>query len=396
MINYDEFVGAEATERNNRFQNGTYTEEDVTAYTHIVRILPYSGENETTRTNVRIPKENPFEVGTIGHAIYAILAYADWGNNDKWYLDAGSISRFYQDSTGYILSDIDGYRITDKEYSQEEARVKVDDFFADYMENEEPETLIYSLEADGEKCSVLSLLRQLEKMYKAIIVFDSVNHTIGVRNPKTWQEYKGYQIRYGKNLESVKRTTNNKIVNRLYLKGNGFDLDLGLATNGESNGVKYIDASDWYYETEEEKSKYRIQSTEIRTNTDIHLDPTNAESINKSHRMLLYWGLEQMAETCKPRYTYQCKAVDLRQLPEYSHEEFGLGDMAMVIDNLVGSNTLLRIVRHEYEVFKPYEGSIEIGYLKDELKYKLSNVIKTVRFINNRFASTGDLTNKIN
>ena len=112
--------------------------------------------------------------------------------------------------------------------------------------------------------------------------------------------------------------------------------------------------------------------------------------------MLLYWGLEQMAETCKPRHTYQCRAVDLRQLPEYSHEEFGLGDMAMVIDNLVGSNTLLRIVRHEYEVFKPYEGSIEIGYLKDELKYKLSNVIKTVRFINNRFASTGDLTNKTN
>ena len=390
IINYDEFVGDESDDRNERFKNGTYTDDDVTAYTHIVRILPYSGENETIRNNVRIPQYNPFEVGTIGHSIFAILAYADWGENDKWYIDAGSINRFYKDSTGYILADQDGYRIIDNQYDSEDSYVKVDKFTGDYFEGEQPEELIYPLEAEGEKCSVLSLLRQVEKTYRAIIVFDSLNHTIGVRNPKIWKPYKGYQIRYGKNLESVKRTTNNKIVNILYVKGNGFDLDLAQATNGAMTG-KCIKAEDWYYETEEEKQKYHIQSTEIVTNTDIHFDETDPA---KSHRMLLNWGLEQLAEKCKPRYTYQCKSIDLRPLPEYSHEEFELGDMAMIIDSLVGTNTTQRIVRHQYKVFKPYEGTVEIGYLKDELKYKLSNVIKTISFINNRFSSNGDLTNK--
>lgn len=391
MINYDEFVGDEANARNQRFKNGTYTDEDVQLYGGIVRVLPYLGEGEEIRKNVRIPQDNPFEVGTIGHSLYAILAYADWGDNDKWYIDAGSINLLFEDSKKQILADEDGYRISDNTYSSD-SYVDVDEFTGTYEEGTEP--LIYALEAQGEKSSVLSLLRQIEKTYKALIIFDSVNHTIGVRNPKTWKEYKGYQIRYSKNLESVKRTTNNKIINKIYLKGNGFDLDYGRATTGVANNIKYIEAKDWFYETEEEKQKYRIQSTEIKTNSDIYLDSTNEESINKSHRMLLYWGLEQLAETCKERFTYQCRAIDLRTLPDYSHEELSLGDMAMVVDDLVGSDTLLRIVRHEYEVFSPYEGVIDIGYLKDELKYKLSNAIKTVKFINSRFSSNGDLTNK--
>lgn len=69
-----------------------------------------------------------------------------------------------------------------------------------------------------------------------------------------------------------------------------------------------------------------------------------------------------MAILCRPRHQYTVKIADLRTLPEYSHENFSVGDMADVIDpDVAADSPRVRILRHKYNLFQPWDCEIELG-----------------------------------
>lgn len=210
---------------------------------------------------------------------------------------------------------------------------------------------------ETEKESLLANIQKVQEIWGGYLVWDSINKTVSLRAEDTWQNYTGFQVRYAKNMKSITRTANHDIVTRLYPFGEN-DLDIA-SVNG---GVKYL----------ENYSYTSNVYVGIYQNQDI-ADPQELKDK----------ATEVLAKICKPRYTYRVRLVDLRTLPEYSHEDFALGDMADVIDEDLEINVRARIVRHKYNVFQPWQCELEIGEPEDRLVARLAESWKTADFVKN-------------
>ena len=96
---------------------------------------------------------------------------------------------------------------------------------------------------------------------------------------------------------------------------------------------------------------------------------------------------------CRPRYLYRVQMVNLRTIPEYSHEDFELGDMVDIIDPSVAPDSPRpRLIKHRYNIFKPWDCELEIGDPEERLIEKLSAGFKTTTFIENKFNGNGDFS----
>ena len=163
---------------------------------------------------------------------------------------------------------------------------------------------IHDLEA--EKISRLQLIKQIQETWGGYLVWDSVNKVVHLRNGELWQNYNGFQIRYAKNMKHINRTQSNKIITKLYCFGKD-DLDIA-SVNG---GLKYV--TDYSYTNNDYIGIY--------SNPDIE----DAEELKQV-------AIDELSLNSRPRYNYNVKVVDLRVLPEYSHEDFTLGDMVDIIN----------------------------------------------------------------
>ncbi len=208
---------------------------------------------------------------------------------------------------------------------------------------------------ETEKESLLANIKKVQEIWGGYIVWDSLNKTVSFRAEATWQNCTGFQVRYAKNLKSITRTANYDIITRLYPFGEN-DLDIS-SVNG---GVKYID--DFSYTTNVYVGVY--QNQEI----------TGAQELKDK-------AIEVLSKICKPCYTYRVNTVDLRLLPEYSHENFALGDMVEVIDEELGIDVEVRIVRYKYNIFKPWQCELEIGEPEERLAEKLRASFDVAGFI---------------
>jgi hypothetical protein len=203
---------------------------------------------------------------------------------------------------------------------------------------------------ETEKLNVLENITKIQELWGGHLVWDSINHTVSLRADDTWRNYTGFGIWYRKNLKSITRTQSNRIITRLYVYG-ADDLNIAAVNDGK----EYL----------EDYSYTARRYTAIISNPDI-ADATQLKA----------WGIKEFANLSKPRYSYLVKAVDLRTLEEYSHETFSLGDMADVYDADVGAYERIRIVRHAYDVFQPWNCEIELG----EPFLRLADVIlKSIR-----------------
>lgn len=211
----------------------------------------------------------------------------------------------------------------------------------------------YDLETEKE--SLLSNIQQVQKTWGGYLVWDSINKKVSLRAEDKWQEYKGFQVRYRKNLKHITKTANYDIVTRLYPFGEN-DLDISSV----NSGVKYI-----------ENFSY---TNNVYTGTYIDQGIHDAQQLKDRAEKVL----EKMS---KPRYTYRVNVVDLRSLPEYSHEEFDLGHLVDVIDQDIGVNINARIVRYRYKVFEPWNCELEIGEPEERLVSKLKDTFDVSRFI---------------
>lgn len=215
-----------------------------------------------------------------------------------------------------------------------------------------------------EKASRLELIKEIQNIWGGYLVWDSVNKTVSLRDPNVWQNYESFQIRYAKNLKHITKTQSNRLITKMYCFGHD---DLDIATvNG---GVKYL--TNFSYTSREYVGIYR--------NQDIY-----------DQQELKEKSAAELALNCKPRYLYRVKIADLRTLPEYAHENFSLGDMVDVIDPAIAPDSPRpRLLRHKYNVFKPWDCELEIGDPEERFIEQLKASFDTSSFIDNKYNGNG-------
>jgi hypothetical protein len=237
-----------------------------------------------------------------------------------------------------------------------------------YLLQNETEWTLGTVDVEGahdletEKLSLLQNIKKVQETWGGLLVWEYVLDEAGnvtqrkvhLRDEAKWQNYNGFEVRYAKNLKSITRTDNNDIVTKLYPFGQD-DLDIA-SVNG---GKKYL--TNFSYTQAEYVGFYINQEID---------DP----------QVLKEKATEALAKMCKPRFAYRTRLVDLRSLPEFSHEEFTLGDMADVVDPDIGT-ARVRIQRHKYNVFQPWICELEIGEPEERLAAQLASSFDASRFV---------------
>lgn len=128
-----------------------------------------------------------------------------------------------------------------------------------------------------------------------------------------------------RNMTSMKRSKDStQLCTRLYCKGNGEGVNQ-LDIKQVNNGLPYIDASTI--------SQYGIMSAHF-------IDTT----INDASTLLAK-GKQVLEMYCRPRYTYNVKAVDLSRITGNSIDSFDQGLYVRVIDKQKNNNIDARIVQ---------------------------------------------------
>lgn len=216
---------------------------------------------------------------------------------------------------------------------------------------------------ETEKESILANIKQVREIWGGYLVFDSINKTVSLRNENTWQNYNGFQIRYAKNMKHITRTQSNRIISRLYPFGKD-NLDIS-SVNG---GVKYIDN---------------------HTYTSAHYVGTYRNPDIEDAQELKDRAEYELSLMCQPQYVYRVNIADLRTLPEYSHEDFAVGDMADVIHSTLGITSRVRILRHKYNLFMPWQCELELGNPEHRFVEKLAESFKNSDYITETIDSQG-------
>jgi phage minor structural protein len=218
-----------------------------------------------------------------------------------------------------------------------------------------------------EKVSRLTLIKEIQNIWDGYLVWDSINKIVHLRDANIWQNYTGFQIRYKKNLQHITRTQSNRLVTKLYAFGHD-DLDIA-SVNG---GLKYLTNNS--YTSREYIGIYK--------NQDIY----DAQELKEK-------ATAELSLICRPRYLYKTKMVDLRTLPEYSHEDFSVGDMADVIDlDVAPDSPRVRIIRHKYNLFQPWICEIEIGDPQERLIEQLKASFSTTGFVDSKYRGNGQMS----
>lgn len=196
---------------------------------------------------------------------------------------------------------------------------------------------VFNVETDQK--DLLYNLEHVRDLYGGIFEWDSVNQTLSVHDSSKWNNHYGFEIRKGKNLQTLTISMDTDITTRLYPLGEN-----SLNISAVNNGKRYVD--DFSYTT-------AIYEKNLQ-NSDIY-----------DQKQLLYWGQEQVKKLSRPRKNVNCDIVDVRTVEGREYEIFDINHLATVVYSDGPEQTLtketLRIISWTYNVFAPYQATIELG-----------------------------------
>lgn len=194
---------------------------------------------------------------------------------------------------------------------------------------------VFDFETD--QLDIYENLLKVQQIWGGILIFDSINKVVHHRNETLFLPYNGYEVKYEKNMQSLERIYNNKIITKLCPLGEG-----GL-------NIKEInDGSEWI--------------------TDFSYTPTVLEGIENNPDIydasqLKRWGERKLKDLCKPRKELTVQAVLLSQIPGYELETVALNDIVEVIDyaGIEGDREQLRVVNFDYGVWDYSDAILELS-----------------------------------
>lgn len=193
----------------------------------------------------------------------------------------------------------------------------------------------FDLETD--QIDIYENILKVQQIWGGILVFDSLNKIVHHRDETKWLPYNGYEVRYQKNMQSLEKLYNNKIVTKLCPLG-----ESGLNIKSVNNGSEWL-------------TNYTYTDTVlqgIENNPDI-TDP----------EQLMRWGERKLKDLCKPRKELTVQAILLYQVEGYELEEIALNHVVDVINFGGSENDIeqLRVVGYEHGVWDYSDAVLELS-----------------------------------
>ena len=226
---------------------------------------------------------------------------------------------------------------------------------------------IFDLETD--QVDIYENILKVQQIWGGILVFDSVNKIVHHRDETKWLPYEGYEVKYQKNMQSLEKLYNNKIITKLCPLGEG-----GL------NIKKINDNSEWIT-----NFSYTNSILEgIENNPDI----TDPEQLKK-------WGERKLQDLCKPRKELTVTTALLYQVEGYELDEIGLNDIVDVINypNINGDIEQLRVVGYEYGIWDYSDATIELSDITLESTDIFKKTVSASNSINNGTLNSKKIVN---
>lgn len=193
----------------------------------------------------------------------------------------------------------------------------------------------FDLETD--QVDIYENILKIQQIWGGILVFDSVNKTVSHRDETNFLPYNGYEVRYQKNMQSLEKLYNNKIITKLCPLGEG-----GLNIKSVNNGSEWL--TNYTYTNSVLEG--------IENNPDIY-EPDQ----------LKRWGQRKLQDLCKPRKELTVKAILLHQVEGYELETVGLNDIVDVINyaDVEGEVEQLRVVGFEYKIWDLSDAILDLS-----------------------------------
>ena len=192
----------------------------------------------------------------------------------------------------------------------------------------------FDLETD--QIDIYENILKVQEIWGGILVFDSLNKVVHHRDETKYLPYSGYEVKYQKNMQSLEKIHNNKIITKLCPLGEG-----GLNIKNVNDGSEWL--------TNFEYTDSVLEG--IENNADI----TDQEQLKR-------WGERKLKDLCKPRKELTVQMVLLQKVPGYELETLDLNDIVDVINFQYSTETeQLRVVDFEYGLWDYSDAVIELS-----------------------------------
>lgn len=192
----------------------------------------------------------------------------------------------------------------------------------------------FDLETD--QVNIYDNILKVQEIWGGILVFDSLNKVVHHRDETKYLPYSGYEVKYQKNMQSLEKIHNNKIITKLCPLGEG-----GLNIKNVNDGSEWL--------TNFEYTDSVLEG--IENNADI----TDQEQLKR-------WGERKLKDLCKPRKELMVQMVLLQKVPGYELETLDLNDIVDVINFQYSTETeQLRVVDFEYGLWDYSDAVIELS-----------------------------------
>lgn len=193
----------------------------------------------------------------------------------------------------------------------------------------------FDLETD--QVDIYENILKVQQIWGGILVFDSINKIVHHRDETKFLPYDGYEVKYQKNMRSLEKLYNNKIITKLCPLGEG-----GLNVKSVNNNSEWI--TDFTY-----------------TNTILEGIENNPDIFDSEQ--LLRWGRRKLRDLCKPRKELTVNAVLLYNVKGHELEKIGLNDIVDVINYNGIENDIeqLRVVSFEHGIWDYSDAVIELS-----------------------------------
>lgn len=194
-----------------------------------------------------------------------------------------------------------------------------------------------SFDLETDQIDIYENILKVQQIWGGILVFDSLNKVVHHRNETLFLPYNGYEVRYQKNMQSLEKLYNNKIITKLCPLGEG-----GLNIKSINDGSEWITNYSYTNSTLEG----------IENNPDIY----DAVQLKK-------WGERKLKDLCKPRKELTVEAVLLHQIEGYELEKVGLNDIVDVLNFAGIENDIeqLRVVGYDYGIWDYSDAILELS-----------------------------------
>lgn len=193
---------------------------------------------------------------------------------------------------------------------------------------------IFDFETD--QVDIYENILKVQSIWGGILVFDSFNKIVHHRDETKFLPYNGYEVKAEKNMQSLEKMHNNKIITKLCPLGEG-----GL-------NIKSVnDDSEWLI-----NNSYTDSVLEgIENNPDIY-EPDQ----------LKRWGERILQDLCKPRKELTVKLALLNQKEGYELETIELNDVVEVFNyNESNKTEQLRVVSYDYGIWDYSDAVVELS-----------------------------------